>query len=65
MAVPDAITASQLSRLIGTPDCPLIVDVRTDEDVAADPRSPCQRPPAEIIVQSHPGPATTPAGRSR
>src|SRR6185437_15787106 len=38
MPVPDAITASQLSRLIGTPDCPLIVDVRTDEDVAADPR---------------------------
>src|SRR5215467_13669338 len=38
MATPDAITASQLSRLIGTPDCPPIIDVRTDEDVAADPR---------------------------
>jgi rhodanese-related sulfurtransferase len=38
MPVPDAITASQLSRLIGTPDSPLIIDVRTDEDVAADPR---------------------------
>ena len=38
MPTPDAITASQLSRLIGTPDCPLIVDVRTEEDVAADPR---------------------------
>jgi rhodanese-related sulfurtransferase len=38
MPVPDAITASQLSRLIGTQDCPSIVDVRTDEDVAADPR---------------------------
>ena len=38
MSTPDAITASQLSRLIGTPDCPSIIDVRTDEDVAADPR---------------------------
>jgi len=38
MSTPDAITASQLSRLIGTPDCPLIIDVRTEEDVAADPR---------------------------
>jgi rhodanese-related sulfurtransferase len=38
MPVPDAITISQLSRLIGTPDCPSIIDVRTDDDVAADPR---------------------------
>jgi rhodanese-related sulfurtransferase len=38
MPVPDAITISQLSRLIGTPDCPSIIDVRTDEDIAADPR---------------------------
>jgi len=32
------ITAAQLSRLIGLPDQPVIVDVRTDEDFAADPR---------------------------
>ena len=38
MSTPDAIIASQLSRLIGTPDAPLIIDVRTAEDVAADPR---------------------------
>ena len=38
MPMPDAITNSQLSRLIGTPDAPLVIDVRTDEDVAADPR---------------------------
>jgi rhodanese-related sulfurtransferase len=38
MPMPDTITASQLSRLIGTPDAPLIVDVRIDEDHAADPR---------------------------
>jgi rhodanese-related sulfurtransferase len=35
---PDSITASQLARLIGTPDAPLIVDVRIDEDHVADPR---------------------------
>jgi rhodanese-related sulfurtransferase len=35
---PDAITVAQLSRLVGTPDAPLIVDVRTDEDLVADPR---------------------------
>jgi rhodanese-related sulfurtransferase len=38
MPVPDAITASQLSRLIGTPDAPIVIDVRTEDDVAADPR---------------------------
>ena len=38
MALPDAITVAQLSRLIGTPDAPVIVDVRLEEDVAADPR---------------------------
>ena len=32
------ISAEQLSRLIGLPDAPTIVDVRTDEDFAADPR---------------------------
>lgn len=31
------ITTDQLARLIGTPQCPLLVDVRTEEDVAADP----------------------------
>jgi len=33
------ITAVQLSRLVGLPDAPVLVDVRIDEDVAADPRS--------------------------
>ena len=36
------ITVSQLSRLVGLPNAPTIVDVRVDEDVAADPRLlPC------------------------
>jgi rhodanese-related sulfurtransferase len=32
------ITVSQLSRLIGLPNSPAIVDVRTDENFASDPR---------------------------
>lgn len=39
MPAPDAITVSQLARLVGLPDAPVIIDVRTDEDFAADPRS--------------------------
>ncbi|WP_413877309.1 chromate resistance protein ChrB domain-containing protein [Albidovulum sp.] len=38
------ISPNQLARLIGTPDAPAIVDVRDDEDFAADPRLlPCAR----------------------
>ncbi len=32
------ITVSQLSRLIGLPHSPAIIDVRTDEEFASDPR---------------------------
>lgn len=32
------ITAAQLARLVGTPVAPIIVDVRSDEDFASDPR---------------------------
>ena len=38
MPAPDTIVPSQLSRLIGLPDAPVLLDVRTDEDYAADPR---------------------------
>ena len=38
MAAPTDITAQQLFRLIGTPACPVLIDVRIDEDVQADPR---------------------------
>jgi rhodanese-related sulfurtransferase len=38
MPSPTEITVSQLSRRIGLPDAPAIVDVRIDEDFAADPR---------------------------
>ncbi|MEM7072747.1 MAG: sulfurtransferase/chromate resistance protein [Pseudomonadota bacterium] len=38
MTSPCEITTPQLYRLIGTPDCPLIFDVRTNEDFDDDPR---------------------------
>jgi rhodanese-related sulfurtransferase len=38
MASPDTITVAQLARLVGIPEAPLILDVREDQDVAADPR---------------------------
>lgn len=37
MPSPNEITVPQLSRLIGTPACPVLIDVRTDEDFDADP----------------------------
>jgi rhodanese-related sulfurtransferase len=33
------ISIEQLARLIGTPKCPALVDVRADQDFAADPQS--------------------------
>lgn len=38
MPSPDEITVSQLSRLIGTPDAPIVVDVCIDDDFNGDPR---------------------------
>lgn len=38
MPGPSQITPAQLSRLIGTPDCPALFDVRLPEDIAANPR---------------------------
>jgi rhodanese-related sulfurtransferase len=38
MPLPSEITRTQLARLIGTPDAPIILDVRIDEDYEADPR---------------------------
>jgi rhodanese-related sulfurtransferase len=36
---PTMISAHQLARLIGVPETPALLDIRTDEDFAADPRS--------------------------
>lgn len=38
MPSPTAITVSQLSRLVGTPAAPLIIDFSSDADFEADPR---------------------------
>ena len=39
MAAFNEVTSTQLSRLIGLPDSPVIIDVRIAEDFAADPRA--------------------------
>src|SRR5512134_762325 len=38
MPVPDAIPADKLAKLIGTPRCPTLLDVRSEAVRAADPR---------------------------
>lgn len=38
MPSPNTITVSQLARLIGTPEVPVLVDICIDEDFAEDPR---------------------------
>ncbi len=38
MPSPTTISVDKLSRLFGTPGCPRLIDVRTTEDFAADPR---------------------------
>ena len=38
MSSPNAISVQKLSRLVGTPRAPAIIDVRTEDDFAADPR---------------------------
>ncbi|HUF44021.1 MAG TPA: sulfurtransferase/chromate resistance protein [Aestuariivirgaceae bacterium] len=37
MPAPDTISIDKLTRLLGTPKCPVLVDVRSDEDFDADP----------------------------
>ena len=38
MASINSISVNQLARLIGTPKCPLLIDVRIDDDFSRDPR---------------------------
>ena len=55
------ITVSQLSRLIGLPHSPAIIDVRTDEEFASDPRlipgsqRPISSPGVQTRIASQPG----------
>ena len=53
--------SDKLSRLIGTASAPTLIDVRIDEDFAADPRliPGATRRPHEAQTDAHPGvPAT-------
>jgi rhodanese-related sulfurtransferase len=38
MSSPNSISCDKLARLIGTPKCPALIDVRVDEDFAHNPR---------------------------
>lgn len=38
MSAHQMISAEKLARLIGLPHCPMLIDIRIDEDFAADPR---------------------------
>jgi rhodanese-related sulfurtransferase len=66
MPGPNSIAITQLSRLIGTPDCPVILDVRLAQDFEADPRmiptslradfaNPVVPPGAKVVVVCHRG----------
>jgi rhodanese-related sulfurtransferase len=52
----NTISPEKLARLIGTPKCPLLIDVRTDDDFASDPRlipGSRRRPFATVQDWSH------------
>ena len=66
MPGPNSISPAQLARLIGTPDCPIILDVRLPEDFNADPQliptsrradyaAPIVPQGAKVIVVCHRG----------
>ena len=38
MPAPNTISVEKLARLVGRPDAPTLIDVRTDDDFASDPR---------------------------
>jgi rhodanese-related sulfurtransferase len=53
MPSPTTISLQKFSRLLGTPKCPAVIDVRTEEDFAADPRlipGAVRRPVAEVAA---------------
>lgn len=61
MPGPFTITPAQLSRLIGTPDCPALIDVRIAEDIAA---NPTLIPGARLIAHDQIASATLAPGQS-
>ena len=64
MPSPNTISIDRLARLLGRPDSPSLIDVRTEEDFDADPRlvpGAVRRPWAEVPAW---GPAFAGTGRS-
>ena len=55
----NTISAEKLARLIGTPNAPVLIDVRTDEDFAADPRLDSGRVRAVRMTVEPTGPRTS------
>ncbi|MCB1347536.1 MAG: chromate resistance protein [Maritimibacter sp.] len=53
MPVPDAITPDRLAKLIGTPRCPTLLDVRRDALVAAEP---LLLPGARVVAEAEVAP---------
>ena len=60
----NSISPDKLWRLVGVPDGPALIDVRSRDAFAADPRlipGPC----AELTRPYRPGPRSSPGGRPR
>ena len=57
MPAPNILAAERLFRLVGRPDTPLLIDVRSDKDASADPRvlPGARRRPAETVPEWGPG----------
>ena len=61
MPGPDEISVTQLARLIGTPEAPIVIDVRPQEDRDADPfLMPCARVASYLAPE-----AVVPPGNTR
>jgi rhodanese-related sulfurtransferase len=56
MTAPNTVSIDKLARLIGTPKCPVLIDVQSNEDFAADPRlipGAVRRPWAAVADWAH------------
>lgn len=65
MPAPDAISCEKLAKLIGTPNCPILIDVRREDVRAAEPRllpGAIPVPEAELSPEHLPGLATRQSG---
>src|SRR5689334_21864054 len=56
MPTPNAIPVDKLARLVGTPACPLVIDVRPDDAFRDDPRlipGSIRRPADQVGAWAH------------